>query len=43
MSRKIRGQRHPGHASNAEMRDRPAEKPARARLKVSKEELSRLI
>jgi DUF2934 family protein len=43
MSTKTRGHHHPGHASNAEMRDGRAEKPAPARQKVSEEERSRLI
>ena len=34
---------HSGHASNAEMRQRIAEKPAPARQKISAEERSRLI
>jgi hypothetical protein len=43
MSTKTPGHHHSGHASNAETRERPAEKPAPARQKVSEEERSRLI
>jgi Protein of unknown function (DUF2934) len=43
MSTKTRGHHHSGHASNAEMTEEPAEKPAPARQKVSEEERSRLI
>ena len=43
MSTKTRGRHHAGHASNTEMREAPAEKPAPARQKVSEPERSRLI
>lgn len=43
MSTRTRGRRHPGHGSNAEMREVLAEKPAPAGQEVSAEERSRLI
>jgi Protein of unknown function (DUF2934) len=43
MFTQTQGQRHPGQAGNAEMRDGSAEKPAPARQTVSGEERSRLI
>jgi hypothetical protein len=43
MSTKTQRNHHSGHARNAETRERPAEKSAPARQKVSEEERSRLI
>ena len=43
MSTKTRGQHHCGHASNAEVREEPAEKPVVASQKVSQEDRSQLI
>ena len=43
MSTKTRGHHHPGHASNPEMREGPADKSAPARQMVREEERSRLI
>jgi hypothetical protein len=43
MSTKTRGQHHRGHASNAEVRDEPAQKPVVASQKVGKEDRSQLI
>lgn len=43
MSTKTRGRHHAAHASNTEMSEVSAEKPAPARLKVSEAERSRLI
>jgi hypothetical protein len=43
MSKKTHAHDHAGHASNAETREGPVEKPAPASQKVSEEERRRLI